>query len=66
MRVRLNGESREIGDGITVADLIGELGLAHRRVAVEINRDIVPRDAYPARSFSDGDEVEIVQFIGGG
>jgi sulfur carrier protein len=66
MRVRLNGEARELGDGITIAELVGELGLATRRIAVEVNRDIVPRDAYPARSLSDGDEVEIVQFIGGG
>lgn len=66
MRVRLNGESRELGDGITIADLVGQLGLGQRRIAVEVNRDIVPRDAYTGHSLREGDEVEIVQFIGGG
>jgi sulfur carrier protein len=66
MRVRLNGESRDIGDGITIADLVGQLGLGRRRIAVEVNRDIVPRDAYTAHALREGDEVEIVQFIGGG
>lgn len=66
MRVRLNGESRELGDTTTVAELIDELGLAGRRIAVEINRDILAHDDYRLRSLRDGDEVEIVQFIGGG
>jgi thiamine biosynthesis protein ThiS len=65
MRVRLNGEERDLRIGLTVADLVTELGLTKRRIAVELNRDILPRDAYE-RVLSDGDEVEIVHFIGGG
>jgi sulfur carrier protein len=66
MRVRLNGESREFGDGTTVAELIGALGLAGRRVAVEVNRDVLPRAVFAQRRLRDGDEIEIVHFIGGG
>jgi sulfur carrier protein len=49
-----------------VSDLVDELGLGKRRIAVEVNRDILPRDAYARHSLRDGDVVEIVQFIGGG
>ena len=66
MRVKLNGEARDLPEGLTVAELVGELGLRARRIAVEINLDILPRDHYPRRALADGDVVEIVQFIGGG
>jgi len=66
MRVTLNGEARDLPDGLTVAELVGELGLRARRIAVEINLDILPSDHYPRRALADGDVVEIVQFIGGG
>ncbi len=66
MRVTLNGDARELRDGVTVDDLIRELGLGERRIAVEINLDIVPRDAFAQRRLRDGDVVEVVQFIGGG
>lgn len=62
----LNGESRNLPDGATVGGLVRELGLNQRRIAVEINRDILPREAYASRSLQDGDTVEIVHFIGGG
>jgi sulfur carrier protein len=65
MRLVLNGEARECRAGVTVAELVTELGLGERRIAVEVNRDILPREAY-AHALSDGDEVEIVHFIGGG
>ena len=66
MRVTLNGEPRELRDGVTIADLVGELGLGARRVAVEINLDVLARDDYGRRALRDGDVVEIVQFVGGG
>ena len=66
MRVTLNGEERELRAGVTIADLVVQLGIAERRIAVELNRDILPRDDYGTRVLSDGDEVEIVHFIGGG
>jgi sulfur carrier protein len=66
MRVTLNGDARELHDGITVEQLVRDLGLGARRIAVEINLDVVPRADYAARALCDGDVVEIVQFIGGG
>lgn len=66
MRVTLNGEARDLRDGVTVSDLVAELGLAQRRIAVEINLAILARDDYAQRALSDGDVVEIVHFVGGG
>ena len=66
MRVTLNGEPRDLRDGLTVGELVHTLGLRTRRIAVEINLDILPRDDYDGRALCDGDVVEIVHFIGGG
>jgi sulfur carrier protein len=66
MRVTLNGEPRDLRDGLTVAELVTDLGLRARRIAVEINLDILARDDYAQRPLCDGDVVEIVHFIGGG
>jgi sulfur carrier protein len=66
MHVTLNGEARQLRDGLTVAELVGELGLRARRIAVEINLDILARDDYERRALREGDVVEIVHFIGGG
>ena len=66
MRIQLNGESFELPDGQTVADLISRLDLAGRRIAVELNLDIVPRSQHAATVLSEGDRVEVVHAIGGG
>ena len=66
MRVTVNGDARELADGTTVEQLVRELGLGARRIAVEINLDVVPRAEHAARLLRDGDVIEIVQFIGGG
>ncbi|MBM4243608.1 MAG: sulfur carrier protein ThiS [Deltaproteobacteria bacterium] len=66
MEIRLNGEPRDVGDGISITDLLNELGLGERRVAVERNRDIVPRTEYGTTRLAAGDELEVVQFVGGG
>ncbi len=66
MLVVLNGEERSCREGWTLADLVAELGLAGRRIAVEINRDIVPRDAYSSYRLQPSDEIEVVHFVGGG
>jgi sulfur carrier protein len=66
MQVTLNGEPRQMRDGLTVAELVSDLGLRARRIAVEINLDVLTRDDYERRALRDGDVVEIVQFIGGG
>ncbi|MGH7898024.1 MAG: sulfur carrier protein ThiS [Candidatus Binatia bacterium] len=62
----VNGEPRALQDGKTVADLVAELDLGGRRIAVEVNRDVVPAAEYPRRTIHDGDTIEIVRFVGGG
>lgn len=62
----VNGEPRELGQAMSVAGLLAELGLDGRKVAVERNAAIVPRSAYDATMLMPGDSLEIVHFIGGG
>lgn len=67
MRLLINGEEREFGAGeLTLADLVEQLGMKSDRVAVELNRDIVSRERWPATALRDGDRLEIVHFVGGG
>jgi thiamine biosynthesis protein ThiS len=66
MRVRVNGAEREVGEGLTLAALLADLGLPAGRVAIERNREIVRRDAYASTRLADGDVLEIVQIVGGG
>jgi sulfur carrier protein len=66
MRVEVNGEPREIGAGATIGRLLEELGLTGVLVAVEQNREVVPRAEHAGRALADGDRIEIVHFVGGG
>ena len=66
MKLRLNGEVREFAGATTLAALVGELGMKSDRVAVELNRAIVPRAEWEATALREGDELEIVHFVGGG
>jgi sulfur carrier protein len=66
MQVMLNGEMRELPEGISVAGLIETLALNGRRLAVELNREVLPRHEFGARTLAAGDVIEIVHFIGGG
>ncbi|MDL0431121.1 sulfur carrier protein ThiS [Marinobacter sp. TBZ242] len=66
MQVQVNGEPMELPDEATVAVLINRLELAGKRLAVEVNEDIVPRSRHTEFSLSDGDRVEVVHAIGGG
>lgn len=66
MQVQVNGEPMELPDEATVAVLIDRLELAGKRLAVEVNEDIVPRSRHTEFSLSDGDRVEVVHAIGGG
>ena len=66
MKILLNGEERDIGNVQTVLELLAVAGYRDRRVAVEVNRAIVPRSAHTERRLADGDRVEIVHAIGGG
>ena len=66
MRIQLNGEPYELPQGETVEALLTRLELTGRRVAVELNLDIVPRSQHAATALREGDQVEVVQAIGGG
>ena len=66
MQVVINGESVDIKAGITVAELLEHLQIGRERVAVEVGLAIVPKAEYDTHTLSDGDKVEIVQFVGGG
>jgi sulfur carrier protein len=66
MNLRVNGDALELPAPCNLDNLIGRLGLTGRRLAVEINGEIVPRSEYATRQLAEGDQVEIVQAIGGG
>lgn len=66
MKLVLNGEDRSFESPLTLAQLVANLGMKPDRVAVERNRDIVPRDQWEAVTLQEGDRLEIVHFVGGG
>jgi len=66
MKVRVNGEEREIADGLNVARLLEELQIRPGRVVVELNRSIVSRETHASTQLKEGDTLEIVHFVGGG
>ena len=69
MKLHVNGDERSFPDGsnpFTLSALIEALGMKADRVAVELNRDIVPRDRWAATTLNEGDRLEIVHFVGGG
>lgn len=66
IQIRLNGEPHTLSTGLTAADLVEQLGLSGRRIAVEINEEIVPRSQHADTHLANGDHVEVVHAIGGG
>lgn len=66
LSIVVNGEKREANPGATVVDLLQALGLNSGRVAIERNREILPRPAWAQTPVESGDHYEIVQFVGGG
>ncbi|MGC2450140.1 MAG: sulfur carrier protein ThiS [Candidatus Sulfotelmatobacter sp.] len=69
MKLQINGDVREFGDAaapFTLAALIETLAMKSDRVAVELNREIAPRDRWSDIALKDGDHLEIVHFVGGG
>ncbi|MBK8286313.1 MAG: sulfur carrier protein ThiS [Ahniella sp.] len=66
MRIEVNGHTREFADGTSLAEVLQAEGLAGRRVAIEVNLELVPRSQHAALALKHGDRVEIVQAMGGG
>jgi thiazole synthase len=64
--IRVNGEHRRVSGGISIVEMVNELGLDPLRVAVERNLQIVPRSSLAEVRVEDGDDFEIVHFVGGG
>jgi thiamine biosynthesis protein ThiS len=66
MKLIINGEDRQFDSALTISSLLAELGMKPDRVAVELNRELVPRDHWASTQLSDDDKLEIVHFVGGG
>jgi thiamine biosynthesis protein ThiS len=66
MKLTINGEDRVFEKPLTLGGLVEQLGMKTDRVAVELNRDIVPRDHWARTELVEGDRLEIVHFVGGG
>ncbi|HTM89079.1 MAG TPA: sulfur carrier protein ThiS [Terriglobales bacterium] len=66
MKLQINGEERELAEGLNLAALLEQLGMKPDRVAVELNREIVSRHLWSQIRLRAGDRLEIVQFVGGG
>lgn len=64
--ININGERKGIVEGLSIAQLLEELNIRPGRVVIELNRDIVSREAYGSAILKEGDTLEIVHFVGGG
>ncbi|MEN8802060.1 MAG: sulfur carrier protein ThiS [Thiogranum sp.] len=66
MKLIINGKTEQLPEGMNAARLIEQLGLTNERLAMEVNREIVPRSSFETHIFKAGDQIEIVRAIGGG
>jgi sulfur carrier protein len=66
MEIIVNGSKRTVPEDYTAAQLVESLALGERRIAMEVNEEIVPRSRYPQHRFAQGDRIEIVHAVGGG
>lgn len=66
LELKINGESRQFPDPLTVAGLIAQLGYSGKRIAIERNGEIVPKSQHAATPLADGDHLEVVVAVGGG
>jgi len=66
LRIQVNGESHEVADEVSLQDLVNSLDLAPKRLAIELNQNVVRRGDWPAMILKEDDRVEIVHFVGGG
>jgi sulfur carrier protein len=66
VKLQINGELRDFSSPLSLSDLIEQLGMKSDRVAIELNREIAPRNSWDTTNLSEGDRLEIVHFVGGG
>jgi thiamine biosynthesis protein ThiS len=66
VKIQINGQDREFDSPLSLAQLVVQLGMKEDRIAVELNRSIVPRERWPQTLLSEGDRLEAVHFVGGG
>jgi thiamine biosynthesis protein ThiS len=66
MNLVINGEDRQFDSALTISALLDRLGMKADRVAVELNRELVPRERWPGTQLNNDDKLEIVHFVGGG
>ncbi|MEW6774761.1 MAG: sulfur carrier protein ThiS [Bdellovibrionota bacterium] len=66
MQLTVNGEKQQVPDGLSVGGLLAHLSVDREKVAVEVDRQVVPKAQYEEKKLSSGAQVEIVQFVGGG
>ena len=66
MHIIVNGEQKQVDSNLTAAGLVEQMGLGGRRIAMEVNLEILPRSRYAEYTFADGDRIEIVHAVGGG
>lgn len=64
--MKVNGEKFDFREGMTVSDLVAEMGFSEAMVAVELNLDIMPRDSFSSTVLKENDCIEVVRFVGGG
>lgn len=64
--MKVNGEKFDFREGMTVSDLVAEMGFSEAMVAVELNLDILPRDSFSSTILKENDCIEVVRFVGGG
>ena len=66
MKIQVNGDIKNFDAPLTLAGLVERLGMKSDRVAIELNREIAPRDRWAQLELNEGDQLEIVHFVGGG
>lgn len=66
MELYLNGEARQFESALNISTLVQQLGLQHQRIAIEVNRCIIPKSQHDSYILTEGERVEIIQAIGGG
>jgi len=66
MKITVNGEEREVKEGMTIKELVDQLGIKSPNYAVAVGMEVIPKSEYETYRLKEGDRVEIVTFVGGG